>query len=135
MGCKWTQLKIRTSMMKFTKIEKSKNVPSVVPRDVLSVTLRTSNHKLFGCTKSCAIFIWKTLDVLSVCRPIYIFIYVRLYSPIYLSIYLSINQSIYLSYMFLSFFLFFFLFFFLSMYRSMYPCIYLSMCLSIYLSV
>ena len=119
-------------MMKFTKIEKSKNVLSVVPRDVLSVTLRTSNHKLFGCSKCCAIFIWKTLDVLSVCRPIYIYIHLRSSIFTYISVNLSINQSINLSIYLTCFFLFFF---FLSFLLSFYVSIDVSMHLSIYVSV
>ena len=131
-------MKIRTSMMKFTKIEKSKNVLSVVPRDVLSVTLRTSNHKLFGCSKCCAIFIWKTLDVLSVCRPIYIYIYSSTFVYIHLyicqSIYQSINLSIYLTCFFLFFFFSFFSSFFLCIDRCIHASIYLCVCLSICLS-
>ena len=120
-------------MMKFTKIEKSKNVPSVVPRDVLSVTLRTSNHKLFGCSKCCAIFIWKTLDVLSVCRPIYIHLGSSIFT--YISVNLSINQSIYLSILHVSFFFSFFLSFLLSFYVSIDVSMHLSIYVSVYLSV
>ena len=36
------------------------------------LTLRTSNQRLVGCYNCCVFFIWKTLDVLSVCRPIYV---------------------------------------------------------------
>ena len=52
------------------------DVLSVLPRDVRSGSLRTSAYLFLGCSKCVCRRVWKTLDVLSECQPIYIYIYI-----------------------------------------------------------